>query len=262
MSCLMTNGICPIDDLGTCCHKEEFKVVAVIPVKGRWPLLKHTIERLYKKNGVHKVVCVGDPEEKKFCESLGAEYVIHRNKPLGAKWNTGFVAAKKYSPHACLFVGSSDWLSDNWLSEMGPHIKQHDLVGTAGCFFLDIGDTFRLVEWPGYKGHREGESIGIGRLISKQVLDKLQWKPFDDHLDSSLDFSMIKRCNQVGGKSHLVVNSSIKSLSISTNQWGNKHKFEDHWSGELRSRKIFEVDQFIESNFPEAKQVFNASVHQ
>lgn len=257
MTCQRNNGVCPIDDSGDCCGKHELRIVAVIPVRGRLPLLKHTIERLYKKNGVYKVICVADGhDERKVIESCGAVYIHHSNKPLGKKWNHGFVHAQNYNPDACLFVGSSDWLSDNWLAEMGPYLKEFDLIGTLGCHFLDIAESFRLVYWPGYIGRRQGESIGIGRLISSRVLAKLQWKPFDDALDVSLDYSMQQRVITATGKLHLVDNTNIKSVSISTNRWINKHVFQHHWNGPLKS-EVIDPDKFINENFPEAKQVFN-----
>lgn len=251
--------ICPKDDSGDCCGKcgEPSKVVAVIPVYGRKELVKHTIERLYNKNGVYRVICVGDqPIDERVCKNAGADWVRHKNNPLGAKWNAGFVAAKKYKPDACLFVGSSDWLSDNWLSEMTPLLKNYDLIGTPGCHFLHIGEDFKLCFWPGYKGRREGESIGIGRLISSKVLDKIQWKPFLETLDNSMDGSMIEKCTQVAANIHLVRNEKIKSLSISTDKWVNKHKFEDHYhTNHLPSEKIDNADEWVEDNFPEAKKV-------
>lgn len=255
MSCQKNNGVCPIDDSGLCCG--GFKVVACLPVHGRLPLLKHTIERLYKKNGVFKVICVGDHEEKNFCESLGAEFIQFRNKPLGKKWNQAFEAAKKYNPDACLFIGSSDWISDNWLTLMEQHLKQHDLIGTPGCHFLDISkDGNRLCYWPGYLGPRKGESIGIGRLISSNILDRINWKPFDDTKDSSMDRSMVDKVTAANGRIFNVVDDRLLSLSISTDQWVNLHKFEMHWNNILPSKKIFEVNDFIEKHFPEANQIF------
>jgi glycosyltransferase involved in cell wall biosynthesis len=250
--------VCKGDDLATCCGKCNPKVVACIPVFGRLPLLKHTIERLYKKNGVYKVICVGHlPEDRSVCEEAGAEWVQHRNKPLGDKWNKAFEAARKYQPDACLFVGSSDWLSDNWLSVIMPMMNDFDIVGTPGCHFLHLSKENLLCYWPGYKGQREGESIGIGRLISSKLLDKMQWQPFGSLLDRSMDHSMMQKCNKLAGKVQLVHSEKLKSVSISTDLWGNMHQFLDHWNNVLPSEKIAEVDNFLTTNFPEAHAVLH-----
>lgn len=260
----MHNGVCPIDDLGTCCNKHnKMKVIACIPVFGRLPLLKHTIERLYKKNGVYKVICTGELHEKKFCEALGAEFHVMPNKPLGRKWNKAFKEAEKHSPDACLFVGSSDWLSDNWLDEMTPHIRNFDMIGTLGCHFLDIREQMRLVYWCGYEGLRAWESIGIGRLLGVSILKKLNWQPFEDHIDNGLDGSMSRRIERVGGvSSHSVVSDKVKSVSISTSMWANKHRFEQHWSNELKSDKVHGASTWVAENFPEALELNELCIKQ
>lgn len=244
------------DDLAT--SRQPFKVIVCMAVRGRLPLLKNTIERLYNKNGVFKVICSGDDHfDRKLIESCGAEWVQIPNRPLGRKWNHAFMAAEKYKPDACLFVGSSDWLSDNWLEEMEPLARNVDLTGTLGCNFLHIGKEFTGCYWPGYVGPREGESIGIGRLISRQVLERLHWKPFADHLNSSLDGSMQQRVKQVAGNIQVTENPNIQSCSISTDHWQNLHRISDHLSGKLPSEIIPDIEKWIDNNFPEAKKVFS-----
>jgi glycosyltransferase involved in cell wall biosynthesis len=252
---------CAKDDAGDCCGKcgvKEMKIIAVIPVHGRRPLIKHTISRLLKKNGVYKVICVGEqPKDERECRDAGAEWVQHKNFPLGEKWNAGFIEAKKYSPDACLFVGSSDWLSDNWIPVLREYVRDFDLIGLPGCYFLDVNakvNAFRACYWPGYSGKREGESIGIGRIISAKVLDKINWQPFDSAIDHSLDFSMVKKVQDAGGKILLVKSTELMSLSISSSEWPNKHNFESHWNNRLPSEKI--AVEKITDLFPEAKMIF------
>jgi hypothetical protein len=243
------------DDLGTA--QAPYRVVAVIPVHERLELLPHTISRLYRKNGVHKVICVGDGmAEKAICEQFGAYWVPFQNKPLGAKWNAGFIAARQFNADAVLYVGSSDWLSDNWITTMKPLVNQHQMVGVPGCHFIDIAHKLRLVYWPGYTGERSNETIGIGRMLSKDLLDKINWTPFDDKKDSSLDRSMKDRAERIGVKEYFVKNDELKALSISTYKWINKHKFEMHWNNQLPSEKIEDPSLFINQFFPEINHIF------
>ncbi len=252
---------CPKDDKADCCGKcGQPKVVAVIPVLGRGPLLTQTVRRLIHKNKVD-VICVGDQnEDRKIAEAAGAKWVQFRNRPLGAKWNAGFLEAGRLGAEAVLFVGSSDWVSDNWIHELSGDLKKYDLIGTAGCHFLHISDEMHLCYWPGYNSQRRGESIGIGRLISSKVLSDLQWKPFNDQLDKSLDGSMQQSVMKVAGKVHITSNKKIISVSISTDNWLNKHNFWDHWGGKLPSTKILNPDIWIDRNFPEARIVFHKTL--
>lgn len=248
----------PFDDLALA--KKPYKVVAALPIQGRRPLLKQTITRLYKKNGCFKVICAGeDSKDKKLCESLGAVWVHALNQPtgtLGLKWNRAFLKAKEYNPDAVLYVGSSDWLSDNWIEKTRPYVEEHGITGVPGCHFGDIPKRgqIRIVYWPGYVGERSNESIGIGRMLSKKLLDLIDWQPFDPTKQSSMDAHMKKKCAAVG-YNDFFVREDIKAMSISTDMWDNMHKFEDHWSGRLPSDKIEDVDNFLKQ-FPEAYQIF------
>lgn len=252
----------PFDDLATA--KTPYKVVACVAVRGRLPLLEHTITRLYRKNDVYRVICVGDGhDEQKVCEKAGAVWVQYRNTPLGDKWNQAFRAAKSYDPDAVLFVGSSDFIEDRWIDTMRPHVENYGFAGAKGCYFIDLGATQRLVWWPGYaesrrSRDRDDETIGIGRMLSRELMNRLKWEPFEARLDSSLDSSMKKRAAAVGFKDVMI--PGLKALSISTDQWPNKHQFEQHWNGVLPSQRIEDVDTLLKQ-FPEINLV-DASIHQ
>lgn len=232
-------------------NNQKFTCVAVIPVKGRLPLLRYTITRLYQKNGIKKVICIGDSEQEQWlCESLGADFIYHDNKPLGKKWNAGFLKAKEYDPDCCLFVGSSDWISDNWLYYTSEYLTGYDMIGKPDFNLVDYGKQIRVCHWPGYTDPRRvNEPIGIGRVLSRRILERLNWQPMEDKLDSSLDWSMFQRVKQNGGKVCLLKTDDIQSLSLSTSVWENKHKFEDHWTNKLPSKRL--ESSFLEQWFPE-----------
>jgi glycosyltransferase involved in cell wall biosynthesis len=229
--------------------------IACIPVLGRQPLLPFTIKRLLEKNGCERVICIGDNDkDKHVCLRAGAEWIYHPNKPLGRKWNAGFEAAKYYKPDYVLYVGSSDWLCDDWITLIKPHVDTHQMAGTPGCYFMDIGKTIRLVNWKGYRGERSNETIGIGRVLSAELLDKLNWQPFHPDKDSSLDRSMKDKARMFGIDDFMVHDDNLKAVSLSTPLWDNKHKFDHHWLNVLPSEKIDDVEGFIKM-FPEAKEL-------
>lgn len=243
----------------------DYNVIAVIPINGRLPLVRHTIERLLTKNNIVRVVCVvSNEEDTEFILDLTKticciSVVSHENKPLGAKWNAGFIEAKKYDPDACLFVGSSDWVSDNWVSSLLPLIDTYDMVGAPGCYLLDIQqkDKFRLVNWGGYTGERSSESIGIGRLLSSRILNKIGWKPFIDNKDGSLDYAMINKVAKAGGKIGMFSHPELIGMAISTDQWVNKHTFEKHWDNTYTaSKKVPIYQKFLKKYFDEYDKIF------
>lgn len=246
---------CPKDDIGTCCGKCPHNVVAVIPCFGRFPLLRETVNRLVNKNRV-KVILVGHENGvKDIAKEFDVDFFNYPNVALGEKWNAGFKHARTLKPEAVLFVGSSDWVEDNWVERSLIQLQQYEMVGTLGCYLLDvkIPGGRRLVHWPGYgKGERKEEPIGIGRMISARILDKFNWEPFDSTKNHSMDWQMWHNVLNNGGKVKILEG---KTLSISTNMWPNKHRFEEHWKGPLKSNRM-EVNGFLNEYFPEAINLF------
>lgn len=241
---------------------EKERVVAVIPVHGRLPILRLTIERLLKKNGCYAVVCAGwTDEEKMCCEEAGAIFIKHENLPLSNKWNACFQKAKELDPHACLFIGSDDWISENWIPRLYPSLYTHGMVGKAGCYMLDISEKhgYRMVNWAGYTNSRKGEPIGAGRLICASVLNDLDWKPFDDGLNMSLDFSMMNRVIKSGYTIGCVNYEDIISIGFSSDKWDTKHNFESHWNNQSL-KKIDNPESFMDDNFPEHSHIFSSGI--
>jgi hypothetical protein len=240
------------------------KVVACLAVQGRGPLVKHTIARLLNVNKVDKVICaVSDHHDALICEQSGAQVVIEKNNPLGRKWNAAFLAAKDHQPDAVLFVGSSDWISEDWLRIYTSMLPSNGMIGSPGCHFVDYHPTTstRLVYWSGYANglphgkrakERENEPIGIGRIISKDALDLMQWMPFNNEQDNSLDWTMYQKI--IANKGEVIcVRTAADAVSISCHAWANKHKFEEHWSNRLPSQRIKDLKHFHQS-FPEWEQ--------
>jgi len=231
------------------------KVVVPIPVLGRFPLLRLTIKRLYEKNKVFKVILIGDElETKQIADEMDCEYVLSANKPLGFKWNNGFKAAKKYNPDAVLFAGSSDWISDDYIQIASQYLDRFDMIGKNGCHFIDKSKgAMRLVWWAGYDPRQRNETIGIGRLLSGRILNKFNYMPFNNAFDHSLDYSMNLNIIRNKGKIKILEPNQGSLLSISTDKWGNKHNFNEHWNNTLPSEKM-PLQPFIKQ-FPEIHEL-------
>lgn len=198
-----------------------------MPVHGRLPLLKITIERLYLKNNINHVICVGELENKRTCNNAGAEFIEYPNLPIGRKLNAGFQRAGELKCDAVSFVGSSDWLCDSWYQIIAPMTEQYEIVGKREFNMCHINDSIHLSIWPGYPAGsvREKEPIGIGRVCSAAFMDRVRWMPFTDTLNNSLDYSMMLSMQKIGGTCFIYNSPEIQSLSISCEKWSNMHNF-------------------------------------
>jgi glycosyltransferase involved in cell wall biosynthesis len=248
----------------------HYNIFAAIPVYGRHDLLPHTIKRLLTKCGVSKVYCMGDNAiDRSICESAGAEWINHPNSPLGRKWNIGIQTAinSRIEYDGFLFVGSSDWISEDWINTYAPYLSFYDLIGTTNCYFLDIDINFqkKLIHWSGYSDYnqpqRKGEAIGIGRLYSMRSLKKLKGKLFPEDLNTGMDLYSKKNILSINGKVRSFVAENLKTISISTNKWVNKHNFEEEMK-DPSSSKINNVDEWLIKYFPEAFKVFSRKIDQ
>lgn len=248
------------------------KIVAVMPVKGRMLLVPWTVRRL--KKIVDEVVCVTETkEERPICQEAGAVVTTLRAATLGAKWNGGFLNAKQFDPDFYLYVGSSDWLSYNWIDELLPIAENHELTGVQDFYemhleydhYFDKLQRYNLHKvnasfksrkvgyWKGYYGARRGEPIGIGRLLRRDFIKRIDYKPFDDKLTKNLDYSMYQKTEDVVS----IRCDKIKCMALSTTLWGNKHIFETDMSNPgSRILKAKEKNEFLKKWFPETFELW------
>ncbi len=244
------------------------KYFAAIPVKGRKELVPYTIKRLLEDN--IDVYCMGDyADDQKICEKAGAKWVYVENNPLGRKWNAGIKAAMKSGVEydGFLFMGSSDWVSHNWVDKYGPYLEEYDMIGTLGNHYLDIYSNMNieLVFWKGYsyldpmEQPRYGEPTGIGRMYSMRILKLLEGELFPTHAIAGMDAGSYSNVLKYEGKCKSFKNEDdAVCVSISTNRWSNKHIFKDVkkqvWS-ELIPPEEREV--WINKWFPDIRLIFN-----
>ena len=166
------------------------KIIAPIPCFNRFPLVELTAARL-QRQGVIPILIGHENEIKEIANDLNIEFIQAPNVPLGNKWNKGFMACKNYNPDGVIFMGSSDWASDEYIQSVNENLNDFNLLGMLGCHFVDVAEKIRLVHWPGYgHGMRHEEPIGIGRVLRSDFLNEINWKPFDENLNAGLDWSM------------------------------------------------------------------------
>jgi hypothetical protein len=243
--------------------------VAVIPVKGRGLLVPHTAQRLVDM-GVKVILVLEYAHEKAFFYGMDVDCTVMGHQTLGKKWNAGFQRAKGYDPDYVLFVGSSDWVTENWLDVMIPLADECDIAGVADYYMahIEVGIPYDRAQayaraevnknilsikaghWMGYKGNeREGEPIGIGRVLNREFLRRIDYKPFDDMQTKSMDWAMFNKA-----KSFKTIRcAEHKCLSISTSLWSNYHDFYTeirYPDSETMGR------EFIEKYFPHVLKLF------
>jgi glycosyltransferase involved in cell wall biosynthesis len=154
---------------------------------------------------------------RNLCQELGFDYLEYPNEPLSGKWEYGLNRCSDYDPDAVIIVGSDDIISQNLIEFYAGQI-QEGLVfcGLKDGYFLDMINQ-KLYWWVGYGDKvdykRVGETIGMGRCLSRTLLDKLGfsiWKGLD--INRSLDRAMTTRLRELGLQFSEYYNSVIAQV--------------------------------------------------
>lgn len=194
------------------------KIVILTAVWKRHDLFKiflKGIERV-KQNTKHEIILVTIGSEKK---KFSPNHIETSNFPLSNKWQTGIEEVRELNPDYVLMLGSDDFICSNLLdvytSEME---KGTELIGLIDCYFLD-SRIDKLSYWVGYRNHRRGESIGMARMLSKGLLNKLDWKVWTIQANKGLDSIMMKKLRslKVSEKMFNCKNKNIMALDVKTN---------------------------------------------
>ena len=165
--------------------------------------------------GVVDIEFVAVGSERASSSSLAARegwgYVEAPNRPLGAKWNAARPAVRAHDPDGMVVVGSDDWLSTPAFRFYVEGLRAGvPLMGFRDIYFL-YWQTGRTLYFGGYQHpSRVGESLGLGRCLSRESLEALRWQPWWNSLNRGLDYSMMRSLR----KRHPVVKDQARIVRM------------------------------------------------
>lgn len=161
-------------------------------------VFKQGIERIKEHTDLEiEVVCVGSEGKKSANLCKDYHYVPFKNKPLSNKWNAGMLKMKELNVDYVLCLGSDDLVSNSLIDKYKEAMEfGYDFIGLLDCFIYD-SETNDLRFWVGYNGIRVGETAGIGRCLSKRLLDIFEWQPWEDAHDRGLDGTMFNKLKKI-----------------------------------------------------------------
>lgn len=192
------------------------------------------------------VVCTqGDEENIKLCRSHCVTYIEAPNDPLGAKFNAGLEYVKRYKWTHLMQLGSDDILSNRlWGRYYAPFMHGVKLFGVCGLWVYHK-NTGKV------KSFQDSNQIfGAGRVISRQVIEKLNYRLWDDEVQRGLDNNSYKKMMATGAifdEVFYAINGNhylldIKEDGKNINEW-------DTFPGEEKKMPTPELD------FPELKRL-------
>lgn len=207
-------------------RREKVKLLMLTCV---WQREELTIE-FYKyyqriKNIISKdidldIIVVGSEggNSRELCERFSFNYIEHDNQPLTKKWQAGVDFSSKFDFDALVIMGSDDFVEPSVFYIYEKMVKTNVLFfGFLDLYLYDYKSE-KTAYWRGYgsasgglnQPNRVGETIGLGRMLSKKLLEYLDfdlWRSVD--ANKSLDGLMKKRVQSATGMLPVAIEDSL-----------------------------------------------------
>lgn len=180
------------------------RIVIVTAVWKRPEVFKMFAQSIHNLNDpdIEVIVAGSEGEEsKRMVLEAGFNYIEKPNQPLADKHNATTREARRYMPTHVLCLGSDDLISPElWAIYKDIAARGIDYSGVTDFYFYDV-KTKKSAYWGGYIDSRRGETAGAGRMLSWNLLNKWNWKPWEKRHSHILDDSMPQKLKALRGYS-------------------------------------------------------------
>lgn len=189
---------------------------------------------------------------RQLAERFDFRYVEHPNHPLGAKWNAGMNALRDKNVDAVVTVGSDDLVDERMFYLYAAQLERGvKFMGAQDIHLVELPSR-RMVQWFGYRGSTGPETIGPGRCIAAEWLERLDWQLWDDEQEDLLDGSAHRRLEPLFEEQDaewVTYSGDTNCLTVVSVKTGS-----ELWSFEacLRDGEHAEIDSetFLRAHFP------------
>lgn len=169
------------------------------------------------------------------CSKYKVNWVMAPNQPLGRKKNAGLAIAKNFQFDYLLEIGSDDLILNELLDSYKPFIESKvPIFGVNDAAYIDseTGTCRRLT--------RVKTTYGAGRMISRELLEKVRFKLWSDNAKIGLDNNSLFGLQKIGVKYTKVAPMEfpgVIDVKSEENIWGfNYFLGEPYDKGEIYSR--------------------------
>lgn len=178
-------------------NDEKLKIAIVSAVWKRpevFELFAKGIKILKQETPIEIIVIISGSEgerSKTMVEKHGFIYIEVPNEPLATKVNATTLKAKEMNVDFVLCIGSDDIITPELMKVYEKFMRKgYDYIGVLDFYFYSIV-TKKAAYWAGYRDERrKGHTCGAGRLISKRLMNKWNWAPWEIKDSKVLDNSM------------------------------------------------------------------------
>ena len=205
------------------------KIACLLPVYRRPEITIATINYLKKQTHPVEIFIVGDSYiEEDIANDTNVNFIKHPNLPLSKKMQYGINQIRKYNPDGILICGSDSWITTTWVEKFCPYLNKYDLIGKSVFYTLEVNKNSNArILGRGY--NQIWAPVGTGRIISKRILDKIDWKAYIGIKNTGLDTLCLKNITKAGGRLKVFIETQHPDeivLSLKSNSWDVLTPFE------------------------------------
>ena len=145
-----------------------------------------SIQRIRKDLGIElPAVCVSDVDDKRACESHDIHHIRMNNLPVTDKWNRGMQYMRSIGADYVIISGSDNIFSSDTIKRISAEAtKGYDVIGLNSIYFYAVDGEFKGKVCRLNYGNR---LLGVGKTISKKVLDEIDWTPWGKKKNWGMD---------------------------------------------------------------------------
>lgn len=174
-------------------------VCFVVPAHGRGDKTRVCLRQLVRtcealeRDGLRATaVVVADDANLRIAAELGFETVRSANRPLGRRWNDGYEhAGRVVGADVVCPLGSDDWIDPVMLSDLPAPGE----IRASRMSAVVSEDGLRLTQL--HIGYEGGDGV---RLMPRDLLERLGFRPAEDERERAIDTSILRRLHQLGRK--------------------------------------------------------------
>ena len=169
-----------------------------VPVWGRpgvtRALYQHLLEISAELEGeiALKILAVTSTDDDlKLARDAGVLAMKVANSPLSSKCNLGMRFFEQTAMIGVISLGSDDFPDAAYFRWVAANFKDHAIIGVLDMYQVRVKNG-HAIHWAGYPESwgRKGETVGAGRFLRADVLDAVNWEPWQPGMDNRLDSGM------------------------------------------------------------------------
>jgi len=158
------------------------------------------IERMrsHPAYSIQAFAVISEPEMIPLMNQYDIKWVMHENMPLGKKKNYGLKALNHFDFDYLMEIGSDDLVTDYLLNQYLEYFGKYDFFGISDCLYIEseTGECRRQLT--------NASTYGAGRVISRKVLEMIDWTLWPDNISRGMDNASIRNIKQFGIEFHKV----------------------------------------------------------